>query len=106
VLAIRIQNTAWVSGRKAIVWWFPVWSSGTRKRTNIEARRATTPPSLLGIDRRIAYANRKYHSGCMCTGVTSGLAGIKFSESPSAFGKKRAIAIRVASRMKNPKTSL
>lgn len=24
---------------------------------------ATTPPSLLGIDRKIAYANRKYHSG-------------------------------------------
>lgn len=29
----------------------------------IAIRRATTPPSLLGIDRRIAYANRKYHSG-------------------------------------------
>lgn len=26
---------------------------------------ATTPPSLLGMDRRIAYANRKYHSGLM-----------------------------------------
>lgn len=24
---------------------------------------ATTPPSFLGIDRRIAYANKKYHSG-------------------------------------------
>jgi hypothetical protein len=23
-------------------------------------------PSLLGIDRRIAYANKKYHSGLMC----------------------------------------
>ena len=22
-----------------------------------------TPPSLLGIERRIAYANKKYHSG-------------------------------------------
>ena len=32
-------------------------------------------PSLLGIDRRIAYANRKYHSGWMCTGVTIGFAG-------------------------------
>jgi len=30
---------------------------------SIDASRAITPPSLLGIDRRIAYANRKYHSG-------------------------------------------
>jgi len=44
---------------------------------------AITPPSLLGIDRRIAYANRKYHSGWMCTGVTRGLAGVKLSGSPS-----------------------
>jgi len=29
----------------------------------IDRRRAITPPNLLGIDRRIAYANRKYHSG-------------------------------------------
>jgi len=32
-------------------------------RIMMEARRATTPPSLEGIERRIAYANRKYHSG-------------------------------------------
>jgi hypothetical protein len=38
---------------------------------------------LLGIDRKIAYANRKYHSGWICTGVTSGLAGVKLSGSPS-----------------------
>lgn len=25
--------------------------------------RAITPPNLLGIERRIAYANKKYHSG-------------------------------------------
>jgi hypothetical protein len=25
--------------------------------------RAKTPPSLLGIERRIAYIHRKYHSG-------------------------------------------
>jgi hypothetical protein len=29
----------------------------------IDIARAITPPSLLGIDRKIAYANRKYHSG-------------------------------------------
>jgi hypothetical protein len=30
---------------------------------------AITPPSLFGIERRIAYAHRKYHSGLMCIGV-------------------------------------
>lgn len=34
-----------------------------RARMRMEKIRARTPPSLLGIDRRIAYANRKYHSG-------------------------------------------
>jgi len=29
----------------------------------MDISRATTPPSLFGIDRRMAYANRKYHSG-------------------------------------------
>ena len=40
-----------------------VWSRGIKIRTKIEKIRARTPPSLLGIDRKIAYANRKYHSG-------------------------------------------
>jgi hypothetical protein len=39
-----------------------------------------------GIDRRITYANRKYHSGRMWTGVTSGLAGVKLSGSRSMYG--------------------
>lgn len=42
----------------------------------IDIARATTPPSFDGIDRRIAYANRKYHSGWMWVGVTSGLASM------------------------------
>lgn len=42
---------------------------------------AITPPNLLGIDRRIAYANKKYHSGWMCVGVIIGFAGVKFSGS-------------------------
>jgi len=40
-----------------------------------------TPPSLFGIARKIAYANRKYHSGWMCVGVTIGFAGVKLSGS-------------------------
>lgn len=54
------------------------------------ATSAITPPNFLGIDRRIAYANKKYHSGCICGGVTNGLAGIKFSGSLSAPGKSSA----------------
>ena len=33
------------------------------KRNKTDKRRPITPPSLLGIERRIAYAKRKYHSG-------------------------------------------
>ena len=45
-------------------------------RIRIESSRAKTPPSLLGIDRRIAYANRKYHSGLTRGGMLSGFAGV------------------------------
>lgn len=31
--------------------------------TRIDAIRASTPPNFEGMARRIAYANRKYHSG-------------------------------------------
>jgi len=47
---------------------------------------ASTPPSFEGIDRRITYANRKYHSGWICSGATIGFAGEKFSTSPNIFG--------------------
>ena len=47
---------------------------GIMNKIAIDIARAMTPPSLLGIDRRIAYANRRYHSGWMWTGVTRGFA--------------------------------
>lgn len=53
----------------------------------IEKNKAIVPPSLLGMDRKIAYANKKYHSGWMWTGVDIELEGKKLSESPSAYGK-------------------
>ena len=55
-------------------------------RIAIDMARAITHPSLFGIDRRIAYANRKYHSGWMCAGVTSGFAGVKLSGSLRIYG--------------------
>ena len=39
------------------------WNIGGKKRIKIADKRAITPPSLLGIDRRIAYNHKKYHSG-------------------------------------------
>ena len=63
--ATSSQNRHWLSGRKVMPRWFEVWSSGMMARIIIDRIRANTPPSLFGIDRRIAYANRKYHSGLM-----------------------------------------
>lgn len=48
--------------------------------------RAITPPNFLGMDRKMAYANRKYHSGWIWTGVLKGLAGLKLSGSPKLYG--------------------
>jgi hypothetical protein len=33
------------------------------RRIKIDINSPITPPNLFGIDRKIAYANRKYHSG-------------------------------------------
>lgn len=67
---------------------------GSKYKTIIDKTKLTTPPNLLGIDRKMAYANKKYHSGLMWTGVTSELAGKKFSESPKAHGHKSEIVKR------------
>lgn len=74
--ATRIQNRHWLMGRKVMLRCLDVWRNGTNIRIRIDITRARTPPNLLGIDRRIAYANRKYHSGLICGGVFSGLAGV------------------------------
>jgi len=37
--------------------------NGIKYKIAIEATSAITPPSLLGIERKIAYIGRKYHSG-------------------------------------------
>lgn len=50
--------------------------NGTTNNTSSDANKANTPINLFGIDLNIAYANKKYHSGCICAGVTSGFAGI------------------------------
>lgn len=52
--AIRTQNKNWVKGRKVRARCLEVWRIGTNIRIKIEASSARTPPSLFGIDRRIA----------------------------------------------------
>jgi len=47
---------------------------GIMNKIPIDITRAITPPNLFGIDCRIVYANRKYNSGWICTGVTRGFA--------------------------------
>lgn len=74
--ATRVQNRHWLMGRNIMLRCFDVCSRGMNARIRIERIRASTPPNLLGIDRRIAYANRKYHSGLIWGGVLRGLAGV------------------------------
>ncbi len=60
--------------------------NGKINRTRMAANIQITPPNLFGIDRRTAYAHKKYHSGLMCSGVLNGFATAQFSGSPSRFG--------------------
>lgn len=63
-----------------------VLTKGMIVRMVIDAIIARTPPILDGMERRIAYAKRKYHSGTICVGVVKGLATVKLSASPKMFG--------------------
>lgn len=76
------------------------------RRIKIDMIRAITPPNLLGIDRRIAYANKKYHSGLIWIGVTKGFAKMKFSESPKSYGIINEMNMYSDRRTKNPIESL
>ena len=52
--ATRAQNRNCVTGRKVMLRCLDVCRIGTTIRTRIDERRARTPPSLFGIDRKIA----------------------------------------------------
>ena len=85
-VAIKHQNKNWVKGLKASPLTLLLCRKGQIANIAILAISINTPPSLLGIVLNIVYANRKYHSGIICTGVTKGLAFIKFSGSPNKLG--------------------
>jgi hypothetical protein len=72
--AASAQNKHWLIGQNIRFCCLDICRSG--KAAKIRMDRTMTPPSLLGIHCRIAYANRKYHSGLICGGVLRGLAGV------------------------------
>lgn len=74
--ATKTQKRHWLIGRNIMLRCLDVWSMGMIARIKMDRTRANTPPSLLGIERKIAYANKKYHSGLMCGGVFRGFAGV------------------------------
>ena len=104
-VATSVQKAACDNGRKDLDSFFEVFSSGIKNSTKMAATSAITPPSFFGMDRRMAYANKKYHSGWIWGGVTSGLAGIKFSGSFSAPGKSKARLNKAAMRRIKPTVS-
>ena len=53
-LATSTQNRHWLSGRNIMLRCLAVWRWGIRAKIRIDMASAITPPSLLGIDRRIA----------------------------------------------------
>ena len=85
-VAIKHQNTNWVKGLNANPLILLLCRKGQIASIAILATSISTPPSLLGIVLSIVYANKKYHSGIMCTGVTKGFAFMKFSGSPNKLG--------------------
>lgn len=52
--ATSVQNKNWDRGRKVSPCCFEVCKSGTTISTRMENSNARTPPSLFGIDRRMA----------------------------------------------------
>lgn len=48
------QKRHWLRGRNIMLRCFDVCRSGMRIRIRMDRTRANTPPSLLGIDRRMA----------------------------------------------------
>ena len=76
---------------------------GKMNKIAIDITKAITPPSLFGIVRRNAYANRKYRYGWMCTCVTRGFAGVKLSGSLKMYVSFGVNAVDTVIVTANPK---
>ena len=101
---VIVQNNTWLIGQNCVPWNFDLFV-GIMNKIAIYMTRAITPPSLFVIDQGIAYANRKYHSGRMCTGVTRGFAGVKLSGSLKMYGSFRVNTVSIMIVIANPKIS-
>lgn len=53
-LATSVQNRIWERGRNVIERCLDLWRNGIRNRISTDAANARTPPSLFGMDRRMA----------------------------------------------------
>lgn len=94
------------TGYIEFLWNFLFIENGNVNNIKIDIIRAITPPNFLGIDRRIAYANKKYHSGWMWMGVTIGFAGEKFSGSIVKNGFKLIHVVKINMVITIPRMSL
>lgn len=52
--ATRIQNRTWLMGRNIMLRCLDMWRRGMMASTRIDITRARTPPSLFGMERRMA----------------------------------------------------
>jgi hypothetical protein len=75
---VIFQNNTWLIGWNCVPQNFDLFV-GIMNKIAIDMIRAVTTPILFGIDLRIVYANRKYHSGWVCTGVSRRFSGVKLS---------------------------
>lgn len=94
-IVTKNQNKILFKKEKEFPWIVLLNKKGIINKIKIDINKANTPPNFLGIDRRIEYANKKYHSGWMWGGVDSGLANIKLSGSIRLKGKVRENEIRI-----------
>lgn len=58
-MAISSHSMVFSFGEDFVVFFFLMGEASIR----MEATSAITPPNFDGMERRIAYANKKYHSG-------------------------------------------
>ena len=61
--AVKVQNKNWLIGQNSLPNLFPLRVRGKINSINRDIASAITPPSLFGIDRKMAYTHKKYHSG-------------------------------------------
>jgi hypothetical protein len=61
--ATKNQNAICDNGLNCILLIFDVCTNGNANSTNSDEAKAKTPNNLSGILLKIAYANKKYHSG-------------------------------------------